>query len=290
MKWFLLTFIVLLFPVTALAQSEKQLIQEHLQLVEEGLRLKDVRHLPQSQQHARKQNLDNLRKYWQAGIFPKNTKHPNQRVPYFIDDGGRACAMAHLLIESGHKETALQIQLRENNAYVHDIKSPELSTWLKTSGLTIDEAAWIQPAYKQNWSCDCKCDVGVVNDGHNLYINECVATRCNRVRLSTLWVGCDDITSSVVLSSRKGATETPEFDVCYEEKQRLRQNQEYHLKWTQSALCMQPAANITGDYPHEDDAGCVMAPTRRPSGELWPVVFLLLFIRRRVKRRTCIIR
>ena len=280
MKWFLLTFIVLLFPVTALAQSEKQLIQEHLQLVEEGLRLKDVRHLPQSQQHARKQNLDNLRKYWQAGIFPKNTKHPNQRVPYFIDDGGRACAMAHLLIESGHKETALQIQLRENNAYVHDIQSPELATWLKTSGLTLEEAAWIQPGYPPKQDCDCPCNVAPVNDGMVNFLNECLAVRCSYRLSKDLKAGCTDPAYSVETHYYSGSSVLP---LCPGELKRG-----YYspgMLDTVEKLCQQPS-EVTGNYDvEEQEDGCSTTSTKQPTSS-WIIVLFGLFLFSRLKYRS----
>lgn len=283
MKLLILATILFLIPNIALADSEKELIQSHLQLVEEGLRSTDVSHLSPSQRNARKQNLDNLRKYWQAGIFPKNTKHPNQRMPYFIDDGGRACAMAHLLIESGHKEAALQIQLRENNAYVHDIKSPELATWLKTSGLTLDEAAWIQPTYEASRpKCDCECDIGVVNDGTFIFINECIAVRCNQVKPEKVKLGCGTLNKEVV-SYRVYELPFSSSDVCLQQRSESSSAMTYEEDWSTETLCKSPATELTGKYNFKEDDGCSATGHPKPNSIpafLWLIGFGLVCFRR----------
>lgn len=277
MKFSTLIPIILFVPSVALANSENKLIQEHLQLVEEGLRLKDVSHLSLEQQQARKQNLDNLRQYWKTGTFPKNTKHPNQRVPYFIDDGGRACAMAHLLIQSGHKEAALQIQLRENNAYVHEIKSPELATWLKTSGLTINEAAWIQPNYAPEKECECPCEVAPVNNEYLSFLNECLAAKCYGISSDNLTAGCIDFEKENRTPQIK--TTYPygigEMFVCPEAARRG--YYEPGMLKTVKELCSQPS-QITGKYdPQPTEQGCTKASTSsRHLSSLWMSLLLLL--------------
>ena len=173
----ILILLLILMPsytVFAESPSDKETIQQHLELVESGLRERDVSHLSPTLQKARIQNLNTLRVYWKKGVFPRNTHH-EARTPYFIDDEGRTCAMAQLLIDSGYEEEAVRISQRENYSYVHDMKSPELAQWLETSGLTLQEAAWIQPNYEPVRpegfiGCQCDCSFAVVNDGQSAYV------------------------------------------------------------------------------------------------------------------------
>jgi hypothetical protein len=73
-------------------------------------------------------------------------------VPYFVDRFGTRCAMAYLIEQSGADEYVRQVTERMNNAYIHEIaKHPELGrvldAWLLEHGLSLDEAARIQPTY-----------------------------------------------------------------------------------------------------------------------------------------------
>lgn len=140
----------LLFISSASAQTdleEVDRIQQHLADVEEYLRATDVSDWPVALQRERIERLDDLREYRLAGVFPRNIDFEDARVPYFIDDRGVACAVAHLMIESGHEDAANAISRRENNAWLMEMTSPEVAEWIPTSGLTAEEAAWIQPTY-----------------------------------------------------------------------------------------------------------------------------------------------
>jgi len=90
--------------------------------------------------------LDVLRQYTLEGKFPQNTFH-SHRQPYFIDIYGIHCAVGYLLLKSGHGKTAREISKSQNYAYVREIRSAELIQWSIDYGFTIDELAWIQPAY-----------------------------------------------------------------------------------------------------------------------------------------------
>jgi len=144
--------------------SDEELIQTHLKLVEQKLREKNVDHLSEDIQKARSKNLDVLRQYWQRGLFPKNLYH-KERTPYFIDDYGTACAVGYIVIETGNEEFAQKIQRENNYALLSELNAqyPALKQWADANGFTIDELAWIQPAYcppnpcapgtQQNVSC-----------------------------------------------------------------------------------------------------------------------------------------
>lgn len=141
--------ILLWLPSQAAAEptDEVELIQEHLASVEAHLRDRDVSDWPEELQEARERRLDELREYRHAGEFPINTRHPGARVPYFIDDYGTACAVGHLMIESGAEDLAREIVRDENNAWVMEMQTPGLASWVESSGLSAEEAAWIQPTY-----------------------------------------------------------------------------------------------------------------------------------------------
>jgi hypothetical protein len=130
------------------AAVETARIRTHLAAVEQELRGRDVGNLTASQQAARTRNLDILHEYWVRGIFPKNTGFPGARVPYFVDAYGTRCAMAFLIEQSGHSDLVARVATTNNNARIRDLKTdPELIAWLQENGLTVDEAARIQPQY-----------------------------------------------------------------------------------------------------------------------------------------------
>ena len=187
---------LLLLSVSATATAatpptQQEAIREHLAHVELSLRMQEVSHLSQTQRLNRRKNLDALREYWVAGIFPQNTDFPGE-TPYFIDAQGRACAMAHLVIASGARDVAEAVARRENNAFLLKMKTPQLHAWLEESGLTPQEAAWVQPTYTPMCGCDCSGDPVHNVDTGALYLNRCTATQCGQESTADLRTGCPD--------------------------------------------------------------------------------------------------
>jgi hypothetical protein len=134
-------------PATPLAlRLDDALVQAHLRRVEHWLRPRDVSALPEAARLNRVRCLDHLREYWQRGQFPRNHDRPG-RVPCFIDRDGRACAVAHLMIESGQGEVARRIAQTANNAFVEEMRFPELGAWAAQAGFSREELALIQPDY-----------------------------------------------------------------------------------------------------------------------------------------------
>lgn len=134
-------------------RNDVELIQMHLSLVEHYLRNNPPASLNPEQQMKRNACLDILNVYWNQGRFPKNTGH-KERTPYFIDYQGTACAVGQLVIETGFKPFADRISKENNFAYIRDLNYPELHLWAEQYGFTMDELAWIQPAYEL---CDTNC-------------------------------------------------------------------------------------------------------------------------------------
>jgi hypothetical protein len=126
-----------------------QWIATHLMLVEQTLRNRDVSHLSSAQKQNRITLLNELNSYWKAGVFPVNDFLPYKN-PVFIDRKGTHCAVGYLMMQSGHDVLAQAIDANEKFAYVYEIKTNGVAEWAVEQGFTIDELAWIQPAYPPN--------------------------------------------------------------------------------------------------------------------------------------------
>src|SRR5437870_1560004 len=135
-------------PPADFVAAETARIRAHLDSVERELRAKDVAALTPAQRAARLRNLDVLHRYWVRGVFPLNTDFPSQRVPYFIDRYGTRCAMAYLIEQSGHGDFVARVAATHNNARIWELQdNPALVAWLDQNGMTLAEAARVQPSY-----------------------------------------------------------------------------------------------------------------------------------------------
>jgi hypothetical protein len=131
---------------TLLLKLDDWRVRQHFKRVEGILRARDVSHLPPTLQQAREHYLDRLYAYAVRGVFPRNYERPGY-APCFIDREGRECAVAHLLMFSGHVEVAKNIAAVANYAYVPQMTFPELDDWAAQAGLSREELALIQPGY-----------------------------------------------------------------------------------------------------------------------------------------------
>lgn len=127
-------------------RSEVLRIQDHLGFVVDLLRERDVSHLDAETRRNRARCIERLEEYRSDGTFPRNIgrDHP---TPVFIDEGGRACAVADLMIASGACELARTVADAQNTAYVPDITIPGVGEWMSEHGLSLEECAMIQPTY-----------------------------------------------------------------------------------------------------------------------------------------------
>ncbi len=126
--------------------SEIDLIKFHLDYVVDSLKRVNTSHLQPQAKSNREQLLNELSKYSKEGVFPQNLYH-KERTPYFIDDFGTACAVGHLIIQSGQRDLAESIADTENYSYIEDMPQLELINWATEFGFTVDELKWIQPGY-----------------------------------------------------------------------------------------------------------------------------------------------
>ncbi|MEM8884583.1 MAG: HEAT repeat domain-containing protein [Planctomycetota bacterium] len=117
----------------------------HLAVVLAELESAPVDHLTESQRTRRTQVLASLRDYAQRGAFTFNSKLPQYALPYFIDEYGTRCALAHAVDVSGEPGLIEALAHEDNHAYVaHLTGDVRLASWLERHGLTIDDAAFIQ--------------------------------------------------------------------------------------------------------------------------------------------------
>jgi len=122
-------------------------LRRHFAVVERELLGRDVSGLSPAQRAARAEQVRLLRRYAAEGRFPRNEYLPSQ-VPFFRDIRGNLCAMAFLIAASGRGDIVDHVARTRNNAYVPALADePGLAAWLDRHGLTLAEAARIQPSY-----------------------------------------------------------------------------------------------------------------------------------------------
>jgi hypothetical protein len=132
----------------SLQGSEVARLRAHFDSVLSELNVRDVSHLRASQRSARAQLVRTLARYRDVGVFPHNHDFPGERVPYFRDEHGTLCAMAYLVASTGRDDIVDDIAVARNNAYLPDLAGDRrLVAWLDSVGLTVGEAARIQPEY-----------------------------------------------------------------------------------------------------------------------------------------------
>jgi hypothetical protein len=110
--------------------------------------LRVVSGLSETQKMRRAEGLKALKEYYEAGKFPQNYDYPGARVPYFIDSNGTPCAVAHIMIESGHGSLANSIVETNNHIYLDQVEDSRVIHWQEQSGFTWGELRLIQPSYE----------------------------------------------------------------------------------------------------------------------------------------------
>ena len=126
-------------------------LQAHFDSVDAELRhAKALRSTP-SQRAARATLIGWLREYRDAGRFPRNDRFPERAMPFFRDGHGALCAMAYLIERSGRRDLVDRIASTRNNAFIAELADdPALRVWLDSVGVSVTEAARIQPTYAPN--------------------------------------------------------------------------------------------------------------------------------------------
>lgn len=135
-------------------RSEVARLRAHFDSVDTELRTSNVSDLSAEQRASRTKLIGWLREYRNAGRFPQNDRFRGQFVPFFRDSRGTLCAMAYLVDRSGRGDIVDHIAKSRNNAYIRDLTDDrDLVAWLDASGLSVSEAARVQPMYGDNPCC-----------------------------------------------------------------------------------------------------------------------------------------
>ncbi|MEO0460855.1 MAG: hypothetical protein AAF219_08425 [Myxococcota bacterium] len=130
------------------SDRETRRLVSHFKKVLDELASADVEHLTSEQRRRRSARIRELSSYAASAQFARNTDFSDARVPYFVDGSGTRCAMAHVIEQSGSAELVARIATEENNAFIPELSEDrELRSWLDRNGLSLEEAARIQPAY-----------------------------------------------------------------------------------------------------------------------------------------------
>jgi len=129
-------------------RAETVRLRAHFDSVDQELRARDVSRLSVEQRMMRAKLISWLRDYRNAGSFPENDRFTDRSMPFFRDSRGTLCAMAYLIDRSGRTDIVDQIAKTRNNAFIRELADDRaLVAWLDMSGLSVDEAARIQPTY-----------------------------------------------------------------------------------------------------------------------------------------------
>lgn len=130
---------------------ERARLVAHFDSVLIELRQRDVSRLSGSQLAARRRHIQRLAEYRDAGVFPHNHV-TSAMTPVFVDEHGTQCAMGYLIARDGRADVVDRVRSTRNLARIHDLADDSaLVSWLERNGLTLDEAARVQPQYGGDW-------------------------------------------------------------------------------------------------------------------------------------------
>ena len=128
--------------------AEVRRIQTHFDGVLVEMRARDVTALTPEQRARRSMLVDTLVAYRNRALFPQNYDF-DAPTPYFVDpNSGVLCAVGHLLASTGRRDIVDRVSAADNNVRVPQLAGDTaFMAWLGAHGLTLAEAARIQPMY-----------------------------------------------------------------------------------------------------------------------------------------------
>lgn len=135
------------------ARNEIVRVQAHLDGALALLSARDLAGLTTAQRTRRARLVRELQDYRDRGAFPLNRDFPGRLVPYFVDPvTGVHCAVGHLMAFTGETELVAEVVRTDNHVRVPALADhAAFRRWLDANGLTIEEAARIQPQYGGPW-------------------------------------------------------------------------------------------------------------------------------------------
>lgn len=154
-------------------RSDAQLhVIRHLNGALRSLAQRDLSALTPEQRRNREAAIALLERYRDAGQYPQNRDFAGEYVPYFVDPVTDAhCAVGYLMAQTGHEALVRRIAAADNHVRVLDLAGDaEVRQWLDEYGITLEEAARIQPAY--DWDPGSGPGIGFVEPMDNPLTNE----------------------------------------------------------------------------------------------------------------------
>ena len=142
--------------------AEHRRVREHLRRALRSVRSAPTDALSAPERSRRRAALRALARYIAEGRFPLN-RVSDSPTPVFVDESGARCAMAALIESTGDEALVRRVAREHNLAYVEQLRDdPELVAWLRRNGITLAEAARIQPAYAAHLDVTWQATVSVV--------------------------------------------------------------------------------------------------------------------------------
>jgi hypothetical protein len=137
-------------------RDERERIVLHLREAERLARTRELSRLDPLRRLVRALLLGELAHYRKRELFPQNPDF-QQPTPFFVDAAQTRCAVAHLLEMGGEPGLVQHIARERNHARVAELSNESrLRAWLDAAGLTLQEAAAIQPTYRFS-RAECVC-------------------------------------------------------------------------------------------------------------------------------------
>ncbi len=115
----------------------------------------------------RRRQIERLRYYMNRGQFPQNEGQSEKAVPIFVDQHQTHCAVGYLMRADGKGSDVASIVNTNNLVYVSDVRDGGMIQWIRSSGLTQEEAALIQPDYPVDFDAnfrDLSSPMAIVED------------------------------------------------------------------------------------------------------------------------------
>lgn len=152
----------IMMNVPSPSAPEHRRVRDHLTRALHSVRSASPIALSDRQRARRRAALRALGRYIVAGRYPVNRVAPSP-TPVFVDEGGARCAVAALLESTGHHALVGRIARDHNLARIDDLRDDhELVAWLADHGLTLAEAARIQPMYAAHTEAHWQPTVSIV--------------------------------------------------------------------------------------------------------------------------------
>ena len=88
--------------------------------------------------------IERLHDYWMKGDFVQNPARNGGPGNFILDDRGKPCPLASIIIEAGRRDLVDEAARRNNNVKIVDLQDGPILDWILQSGLTQEECVLIQ--------------------------------------------------------------------------------------------------------------------------------------------------